>query len=307
MTCYIERMDLRRIDLNLLVYLDVMLEERKLVSAARRLGISQPSASAALQRCRKLFGDPLLVRSGRGLEPTARAEALRGPIRAFVDRAQELLGAPAQDIATTQRTVRIVSSDAPALDLLKMLWERLAATAPGINLVLLHWRESDHVIDALARNRADLAITLLLQARSGYQRTELCHVDYCVAMRRDHPLASEFDLDGWLSYPHVIVSATGARHTALDDQLAVRGRERRVAVTVPSFLMVPPLLAQSDLVAMLPRCCMRPDPALCYHDPPMPVEGFPLHLAVASRSQGDLAVQHVATLIRDYFATEAWN
>lgn len=300
-------MTLRDVDLNLLVALDVLLEERKVVSAARRLGITQPSASAALQRCRRLFDDPLLIRAGRGMALTARAEALRVPVRDLVEQAGRLIGAVPPDLAQAERTVRLISSDVPALELLDGIGTRLRHTAPGVTLVLLPWRESEEVVDALARNQADLAISILPQARSGYHRTELCLESYCVAMRHDHPSAADFGIDGWLAAPHVIVSAVGARRTPLDDQLALIGRERRVALTVPGFLMVPPLIASSDLMAMLPRCCMRADRGLTYRDPPIPVEGFPLHLATATRAEGDVAVSHVATLIRDYFASGAWR
>jgi DNA-binding transcriptional LysR family regulator len=120
-------------------------------------------------------------------------------------------------------------------------------------------------------------------------------------MRGGHPAAQAFDLDRWLGFPHITVSARGARRTPLDDQLALMGRERRVGITVPSFLMVPPLVAGSDLIAMLPCCCKRFYPELHYCDPPIPVEGFPLHLATASRADGDIAVQYVAELIRTNF------
>lgn len=294
-------MDLRDVDLNLLVVLDVLLEERKLVSAARRLGIAQPSASAALERCRKLFGDPLLVRAGRGMELTVRGQALREPIRALLTQARSVLGAPPDELATLERTVRLVSTDIPALTLLQLLWERTRATAPGISLVLLHWRESEDVIDALARDQADLAISVLPQAGSGFTRNELYVERYCVAMRRGHPAAQDFDLDRWLAFPHIIVSARGGRRTPLDDQLGLIGRARRVGITVPSFLMVPPLLLASDLIAMLPRGCMSHEPELHYCDPPVSVEGFPLHLAIANRASGDIAVNHVAALIREHF------
>lgn len=294
-------MNLRDVDLNLLVVLDVLLEERKLVSAARRLGIAQPSASAALERCRKLFGDPLLVRSGRSMELTVRAQALRQPIRALLTQARDVLGAPPDELATVERTVRLVSTDIPALSLLQILWERTRLTAPGISLVLLPWRESEDVIDALARDQADLAISVLPQAGSGFARIELCVERYCVAMRRGHPAVQDFDLDRWLAYPHVILSTRESRRTPLDDQLASIGRARRVGITVPSFLMVPPLLLTSDLIAMLPRGCMSHEPELHYCEPPVPVEGFPLHLAVANRALGDIAVNHVAALIREHF------
>ena len=298
-------MNLRDVDLNLLVILDVLLEERKLVSAAKRLGIAQPSVSGALERCRRLFGDPLLVRVGREMQLTARGQSLRSPIRELIERTHALLENEPDNIASVDRTVRIVASDIPALEMLKMLWAQLQQSAPGINLVLLHWRESDDVVDALARDEADLAISVLPQSGNGFRRTEILHDHYCIAMRRGHPAAKDFNMERWLAYPHIIVSARGARGTPLDDQLALIGHTRRVGITVPSFLMVPPLLAASELIAMLPRYCMPHDESLVCFDPPIPVEGFPLHLASATRSDRDLAVQHVAELIRRHFRSPA--
>ena len=297
-------MNLRNTDLNLLVILDVLLEERKVVSAARRLGISQPSASGALERCRKLFGDPLLVRVGRGMELTPRGEALRGPVRTVIEHAKQVFGIVPEDVGAVTRKVRIVTSDVPGLTLLGMLRNRLRDTAPGVDLVMLPWRESDDAVDALARGQADIAITVLPQASSGYRRTELIHDNYCVAMRHDHPAAASFDLDRWLSYPHMIVSCSGATRTPLDDQLALIGRERRVAMVVPSFLMIAPLLRGTDLIAMVPCLFRDIEPDLTYREPPRAVEGFPLHIAIARRSDGDVAVQHVAGLIRKYFPGE---
>jgi DNA-binding transcriptional LysR family regulator len=294
-------MNLREVDLNLLVILDVLLEERKLVSAAKRLGLTQPSVSGALERCRRLFSDPLLVRMGRDMQLTARAQSLRAPIRELIERTGALLQTESEHISSVTRTVRIVASDIPALMLLKMLWSELQQSAPGINLILLHWRESDRVIDALERDDADLALSMLPQVRAGLRRTKILDDHYCIAMRRGHPAAENFNIDRWLAYPHIIVSARGAKRTPLDDQLELMGHRRRVGITVPSFLMVAPLLAASDLIAMLPRYCMPHEPGLLYFDPPIQVEGFSLHLATATRSDRDVAVQHVAELIRNHF------
>ncbi len=294
-------MDLRQVDLNLLFILDVLLEERKVGAAASRLGLSQPSASAALERCRKLFGDPLLFRSGRAMKLTARGEALREPIRALIEQTRSVLDAPPPELATVNRTVRIVCSDFPALTLMERVWADLRHSAPGLDLVLLHWRESDEVVDALARDQADLAITVLPQAGADFRRTEIHRDAYCLAMRPGHPAAGKIDLDLWLSFPHVVVSAKGARRTPLDDQLATLGRTRRIGVTLPGFLMVPPMLRASDLIAMIPCGCQQIDRGLFFCPPPIEVEGFPLHLASASRSDNDVAVQHVADLIRRAF------
>jgi DNA-binding transcriptional LysR family regulator len=106
-------MNLRSVDLNLLVVLDALLDEAHVTRAAERLGLSQPAASAALDRCRHLFGDPLLER-GRGLmRLTPRAEALREPIRSVLSQAEAVLGAPQTPLSEIRQVVRVVMSEWP--------------------------------------------------------------------------------------------------------------------------------------------------------------------------------------------------
>ena len=292
-------MNLREVDLNLLVALDILLEERQVGVAAARLGISQPSASAALDRCRRLFGDPLLVRAGRGMQLTARGKDMQGPVRELLADLRAILGEQQQTLATTKRLVRLVAADMPAQKLLQELWKKLQITAPGMDLCLLTWRDSDDVLAALVRDRADLAISVLPQTGGGFRRVELFTETYAAVMRKDHPAAQDLTLESWLAYPHIIVSATGALRTPLDDQLALMGLRRRVGMVVPSFLMVPELLSSSTLIAMLPKRFIAHKHDLAYCVPPLDVKGFQLHLAWAIRAEKDAAVQHVAQLIRE--------
>ncbi|MDP3415257.1 LysR substrate-binding domain-containing protein [Falsiroseomonas sp.] len=123
-------------------------------------------------------------------------------------------------------------------------------------------------------------------------------------MRRGHPAAAAFGLEVWLAHPHVLVSGQGATRGALDEALARLGRSRRVGVVVPSFLLVPPLLAGSDLIALLPGRTLPADPQGRFVDfaPPIQVPGFPLHLAWHARRDGDVAVRHVAALVQAVLA-----
>ena len=127
-----------------------------------------------------------------------------------------------------------------------------------------------------------------------------------VMMRKDHPAAERFDLDRWLAYPHVLVSGRGKTRGALDEALATRGRSRRIGIVVPSFMMVPSLLEDSNLICMLPSRCVPADAgrAFALFRPPIPVEGFPLHLAWHVRHDRDDGVQHVADLVRKVLPAE---
>jgi DNA-binding transcriptional LysR family regulator len=293
-------MHLRSVDLNLLVVLDAVLEEAHVSRAAMRLGLSQPATSSALDRCRQLFADPLLERAGAGMRLTHKAEGLRGPLRDLLEETRALLTPTDTPLDRLQQSVRLVMGDFPAMLLAPPLVGRLAATAPGVDLVLQNWRGAERALEALGRGDADLALSVFPAVEPDFYRESLLDEHYVVAMRRGHPAEAGFDLDRWLAYPHVMVSGEGRTRGPLDGVLAKIGRSRRVAMVAPSFALVPKVLAASDLIAMLPSqvAAAESEVDLAVFDPPLPVEGFTLHLAWRHRRGADPGVAHVAALIR---------
>lgn len=293
-------MHLRSVDLNLLVILDALLDEAHVTRAAQRLGLSQPATSSALERCRHLFGDPLLERSGAGMRLTARAEGLKAPLRAVLEETRSLLTPADTPLVDLRQTVRFIVGDFPAIQIVPPLVERLARTAPGVDLVIENWLGAEAALDALGRGDVDLALSVFPQVEPDYRRETVAWQTYAVVMRRDHPAVEDFDLDRWLAWPHVLVSGGGRTRGALDAELVRLGRTRRVGVVVPGFSLVPPLLLTSDLIAMLPSGVTAAvlDQDLVALPPPIEVEGFPLHLAWHRRRAADPAVVHVADLIR---------
>lgn len=295
-------MHLRSVDLNLLVILDALLDEAHVTRAAARLGLSQPATSSALDRCRALFGDPLLERSGPSMRLTHRAEALKAPLRAVLEETRDLLSPVDVPLDRVRQTVRFVVDDFTAAFLAPPLVARLAKTAPGVDLVIESWRSAENALEALGRGDTDLALSVFPRVEPDFRRELLGEQTYVVAMRRGHPAAEGFDLDHWLAWPHVLVSGTGQTRGALDAALTRLDRARRVAVTAPSFAMVPPLLATTDLIAMLPSgvaAMAASQHDLAFFQPPIPVEGFPLHLAWHRRRAHDPAIVHVASLVRE--------
>ncbi|MEK1852163.1 MAG: LysR family transcriptional regulator [Phyllobacterium sp.] len=298
-------MNLRSVDLNLLVVLDALLDEAHVSRAADRLGLSQPATSSALERCRQLFNDPLLER-GRGMmRLTPKAESLRVPIKNLLAGVEAVLDPPATDLATLHQTVRIVMADHPAVVIVGALHQELAKSAPGIDLVILSWHGADDALDGLAKGTIDLAASVFPKIDVSFRRHELLEEHYVVMMRKDHPAAASFNLERWLAFPHVLVSGRGKTRGALDEALAIHGRERRIGIVVPSFLMVPPLLAESDLIVMMPSLCVPKNAgnSFALFEPPIPVDGFALHLAWHVRRDQDPAVQHVASIIKRLLET----
>ena len=300
-------MNLRGVDLNLLVVLDALLEEAHVSRAADRLGLSQPATSSALERCRHLFGDRLLERAAGGMRLTPKAEALRPRLKDALAGLVDLLAPPEVLLADLRQTVRLLMADSLAALLLDPLVAALSRTAPGLDLVVQPWHGAPAAMEALTRGTLDLAASVFPSAGPDIRREELLREGYVVAMRRDHPAVADFDLDRWLSYPHVLVSGRGEVHGALDEALARHGRVRRVGLVVPNFLLVPPLLLGSDLIALLPGRSIASEmrDGLAVLESPVAVEGFSVHLAWHRRREGDAGVRHVAATLREVAGAHA--
>lgn len=294
-------MNIRGIDLNLLTVLHAVLEEAHVSRAASRLAMSQPATSSALERCRRLFDDPLLERSGRTMRLTAKAETLRQPLAEIMAGIGGLVAIEAPSLMDVRQVVRIVMADALITKLAPALHTAVSSAAPGIQLVLHPWSGGEAALHELARGTVDLVASVLPQAIDAAIHAEpVGEVNYKVVMRHDHPAASAFDLDLWLAWPHLIVSAAGAIRTPVDDALAALGRERTVGMVVPSFLLVPQIVGCSNMIALLPSIIVgdskMPEPVL--FEPPLMLTGFTISLAWHRRRNQDRAVRFVADQVR---------
>lgn len=296
-------MNLRSVDLNLLVILDALLDEAHVSRAAYRLNLSQPAVSNALQRCRAMFDDPLLER-GRGImRRTARAEALRGPVKSILSDLTALIDPPEIPLHALRQTVRLTMADDPISLIAGPLLTALQSTAPGLTLIFQPWNGSSAAARDLLNGETDIAVSVFDHRIEGIEQITLFDETYVVAMRKDHPAARDFGLDAWLRFPHVLMSGTGSANSPLDSQLAALGRSRRVGAVVPSFQLVPALLAHTDYIAMLPKhgFDLNAHPLLTSFAPPIEVEGFPLHLASHTRQSNNPGVQHVTAEVRKIF------
>jgi DNA-binding transcriptional LysR family regulator len=293
--------NLRALDLNLLVVLDALLSERHVTRAGQRLGLSQPAASNALERLRRMFADPLLERTPRGLELTARARALREPLAEVLSGVATLVGAPSPvALERVQQTLRLSVADYGVAAFVGPLLASLARRAPGIELVCLPWSGADDAHAALEAGSMDLAISVL--GPSNLRFRTILQERYVVALREGHP-ALPLTLARWLAHPHVVVSGRGSAVGPLDTVLAERGLRRRVGVVVPSFLAVPSLLLQSDHIALIPERLARLSSGITWSKPPLPVPGFDVALVWHPRRDGDAAL----AFVRDELARLASN
>lgn len=287
-------MNLRSVDMNLLVILDVLLDEQHVGRAAERVGLSQPAMSAALQRCRHLFGDELLERSRGTMRPTPKADSLRQPLKELLATATTIIAPRAVPIEQVIATLRLSMADLAAQLALEPLLADLARSAPGIDIVLQPWAGAEHARRALKEGSTDLAVSVFETRDDDLCCRPVRKEGYVVAMREDHPAAREFTLEVWLSFPHIVVSGRGEARTILDRELATRGLGRRVGVVVPTFGMVIPLLHRTSMIAMIPEGLVGPMPGLAVFRPPVAVPEIGLSLAWHRRRDGDPALRHVA-------------
>jgi len=255
----------RTLDLNLLRVFDVVMAERSLTRAARRLALTQPAISNAMRRLRETLHDELVVRQGLVLAPTPRAEVLWPVIRSALQQLEQSLAPTEFEPSTDQSTFILTMADATAAELMPGLSSWLETQAPGVSLrvVPLTTRDPRRLLRA---ETADLAVghfpavlaDLTARAQSGeavdFQHQRLFDGEYVCVMRQGHPLASSpLTLQAFCDARHLLVSFSGRPYGFVDEALASLGRQRRVVMTVNQFATAGRVVAQSNLLTVLPR------------------------------------------------------
>jgi DNA-binding transcriptional LysR family regulator len=248
--------NLRRVDLNLLVALEALLEERNVTRAAARLGMSQPAASRALGRLRGLFSDALLVDGPGGYVPSARAEEIRPALRRTLAGIGAMLEARPFDPAAATGRLRLLMPDLHAAVLGPALLARLAVEAPRLDLDIL--APGPAAMEALERDAAEAAVGVIDEAPAGIRRRSLFEEGFVTLMRAEHPAAArKLTLARYLGLDHIVVSVTGVGPAPVDEMLSAMGRQRRVKMSVPNFFAAVEIAACSDLVMTLPESLAR--------------------------------------------------
>jgi DNA-binding transcriptional LysR family regulator len=245
-------MNLASIDLNLLVALDALIAESHVGRAARRLGLSQPATSHALNRLRDLLDDPLLVRVGGRMELTPRAVGMRGTLADTLHRVQSLLASDSFVPATSVRHFAVMMQDHVAHLVVAPLVRRVHAEAPGVRLDVLPWQSPASMRPELLRD-IDLIISCI-DDLPGLERETLFTDIEVTVVRRGHPATNCLKkLETFLDAQHVAVAGRGLPEDPVDTWLRQKGLARRSVLRVPSYLQALQAVAQSDLIAFVPR------------------------------------------------------
>ncbi|MBC8749181.1 MULTISPECIES: LysR family transcriptional regulator [Paraburkholderia] len=291
--------NLRRLDLNLLVTLDVLLEEHNVTRAAERLNFSQPSVSVHLAKLRDVFGDPLLLPGPRGMRPTAKAQALREPLREALDALQRAVAptSPFDPAAATQ-TWRIAATDYAESTIILPMLAGLRAAAPGTRLAIVE-AAPPRLARQAEQGDIDIGFHTSEGAPEGLRRRVLFAERYALVGRAGHPkLKRRPTLAQFCKLEHVIVSPDGGGFFGVTDEtLAKVGLARKVVLSVPHFLFMQSVLASTDLVGMLPARLVRGSHALRMVEPPVEVPGYEMAMLWHERVHRDPAHQWLREFI----------
>lgn len=289
--------DLNRADLNLLVLFEAVLQERHVGRAAARLNLSPSAVSHGLGRLRQLLSDPLFLRTPKGVVPTDRAAELAEPIADILARVRTVVStAEPFDAATSARRFTIGAPDGVSAVILPLLLETLRRYAPGIDIgvrQLLPPRpvsKLEHAwqpgLDDLDARATDIAIIPTHEVPARFTAEILYGEDFVIACRAGHPYAKNPTLQRFCQMQHLLVSLTGDAHGFVDEALAKRGMARRIALTVPNFMMALAVLAETNLIAALPKQLVAMHGArfgVVSTKAPMPLPNDPIR-AVASKA-----------------------
>jgi DNA-binding transcriptional LysR family regulator len=260
--------DLSRSDLNLLVLFEAVMEARHVGRAAERLNLSASAVSHGLGRLRALLGDPLFLRTPKGVIPTDRAERLAPQISEVLAGVRAIVSSASPfDPAHSRRRFVLGAPDAVSAVLVPPLLRRLDQAAPGVDLSvrqLLPRRGTTDLSGAwagalteLEARGCDLVVVPLDQVPKRFVARELYLEDFVIAARRKHPILRDPSLARFLDARHILVSESGDAAGMVDATLAALGQARRIALTLPNFMFAMSMLAETDFVCALPRRLVR--------------------------------------------------
>lgn len=293
--------NLRKIDLNLLITLDALLTDPNVTRTAERLHLSQPSVSVHLSKLRHVFNDPLLLPGPRGMRPTAKADELREPLRLALEALTHAI-APAGpfDPLLATHTWRIAASDNSASTLLVPVLASLREAAPHTRLAVIEKAPSRLAKEA-EDGHIDLGFHTRDDAPAGLHMQVLYSEHYVLACRIGHPLLQRPpSLAQFCQLEHIVVSPDGGGFTGITDKvLAERGLSRKVVMSAPHFRVVAAALGSTDLVALLPARLAGTQAGLQVMEPPVDIPGYEIAMFWPERLHRDPAHRWLRGFIAD--------
>lgn len=304
-------MNIKDLDLNLLVLFDTIYQTRSISRAADVLDMNQPTVSNALGRLRKQLDDPLFVRNGKGVAPTRRAEAIITPIRRALNDIRSINSTDHAvfDPSVSERELRLYMFDILEPVLLPRLIEAASASR-GMSLRLIHAQAVTSEI-AVSDGIADIAVAFSPIQRTGLKWERLCEFELVVVARKGHPaLTAPLTSKQILGQGHVVLDLNAP--SAVPGAAANSGRvilnqtfANRKVVHVSRSSSIATTVASSDLIGFMPRLCVQALPdqgGLQIFEPPQPLASLSLFMIWSERADQDPAVQWLRQQIKDSIA-----
>ncbi len=246
-------MNLSQFDLNLLLSFDAIYRHQSLSLAAQELNLTQPAVSAALKRMRLHLGNPLFVRTSRGMRPTPFADAMAAKVTHVLQVLAGLGQPEAFAPATSDIHYRVYINDIGMIVSMPSVMEYLREHAPQARVTLADLRP-DEVVDALDSGEIDLAVGYFFGMPNWAHQQTLRNTRFVCMVRRDHPeIGDTLSLEQFLDARHALYATSGAMHYGVEQALARLNLARNVALTVPRFSALPFLVAQTDLLVTVPE------------------------------------------------------
>ena len=297
----IDYINLRELDLNLLIALDVLITEASVTKAAERLNMSQSTMSYSLKRLRTILNDDILIRTSREMEVTPYARQISDRIRQILVEIQStLLEKETFNPATAKETFKIAASDYVEATIGLSLIKQLTTQAPGIRIRISNL-EKENVLDTLDDNRIDIVINPGLPIKSWHVEENLYREEFVCVFRDDNSV-DEISLTDYLERPHILVSLRDDFQGSYDKILENQQMSRRIVWSTTHFMAVPFLVANSNCVALLPnRMAQQCAKAMNLNllPPPIEIEGFTISMVWHQRNRNNLAHQWLRQQIVD--------
>lgn len=299
------RNDLRRVDMNLLVIFEALMLEPNLTRVGEKLFLSQSTVSAALARLRDLFDDPLLIRSGRGMVPTSRAQEIFAELRPAMDVISAAVSrAKSFDPATSNNVFRLGLSDDAEFGLFPALLNALQEEAP--NIVVVVRRANFLLMPALlASGEITVGVSYTTDLPANAKRRKLRDIGVKVLRGDDRP--GPLTLDDYCARRHVMVSFSGDLSGNIDQDLARIGRSRQVVLAVPQFGSLRALLRGTEMIATVPdyaACTLVDDGSLRADDAPFEVDKAELSMVWSGAHDNDPAERWLRERIHQFMSRE---
>ena len=305
-------MNIARVDLNLLVYLDVLLRECNVTRAAEELGISQPAMSNSLRRLRYLFGDPILVRTSDGMTPTDRALELQPMVRKVLSAAEQaILPKTEFEPMESNRIFRIMASDYTESTLLPVLLRQLRKQAPNIRLDIM--TPSDVSFHDVERGKVDMVINRFDSLPQSFHQVHLWDDSFSCIMSANNPVKDRWSLESYLSSKHIWVSKTGMgvgvgmtpddvqRLGWVDEALSKQGVKRDISLFTRHYQVALLLAEQDDLIVTIPSMSAKSianSDKVVILDPPFEIERMRLKMVWSPLLQHDPGHRWLRQLIK---------